>query len=271
MIKINGVVIKQQQFPDGTWLLNNIRSTFEEFKFSIEIDWKYEGEHEISFLYFIAKHLKNVYTMTPITLKCYYFPNARMDRTYNRFEIFTLKYFCELINSLNFSQVILMDVHSNVTNALLNNVVERPLLELNDLIINYRNIYFPDEGAQKRYSKVLDLSNKYVYTGMKKRNWATGKIEGLDVFSSQDSPNKDSILMIDDICSRGGTFFHSAKKLKSLGFDNIDAYCTHAEPVVNDETSDIHVALNGKLINKLYTTDSLLQNTENKNIIIYHV
>lgn len=271
MIKINDFEIPQRTFPDGSWLLNNIPHIFERFNYTIELDWRYEGEHELSLLIYLAKYLKENYPKTSLTLRMLYIVNSRMDRIYDRSEVFTLKYFCDIINSLNFDNIIVMDAHSNVSTALLNRVQERPLMELNKLIHQYNNIYFPDEGAQKRYSKILDLSNKYVYTGMKKRNWATGKIEGLDIFSSQDSPNKDSILMIDDICSRGGTFFHSAKKLKSLGFDNIDAYCTHAEPVVNDETSDIHVALNGKLINKLYTTNSLLQNTENKNIIIYHV
>lgn len=271
MIKINDFVVPQTTFPDGSWLLNKIPHTFERFNYTIELDWRYEGEHEFSLLIYLAKYLKDKYPKTSLILKMGYVPNARFDRIYNTSEVFTLKYFCEVINSLGFNNVIVMDVHSNVTNALLNNIHERPLMELNKLIKDYHNIYFPDEGAQKRYSKVLDLSGKYVYTGMKKRNWGTGAIEGLNIFTSLETPNKSSILMIDDICSYGGTFFFSADKLKKLGFETIDAYCTHSEKVVNDPDSKIQLAFRNGLINKLYTTDTLLQNTESEHIIIYHV
>lgn len=271
MIKINDFEISQKMFPDGSWLLNNIPYTFERFNYTIELDWRYEGEHELSLLIYLAKYLKDNYPKTSLILKMYYVINARMDRTYNKSEVFTLKYFCDIINNLNFDNVIIMDVHSNVTNALLNNIHERPLLELNKLINQYNNIYFPDEGAQKRYSKVLDLSGKYVYTGMKKRNWGTGAIEGLEVFATLETTNKESILMIDDICSYGGTFFFSADKLKKLGFNTIDAYCTHSEKVVDSPDSKIQLAFRNGLINKLYTTDTLLQNTDCENIIIYHV
>lgn len=271
MIKINDFEIPQTIFPDGSWLLNKIPHTFERFNYTIELDWRYEGEHEVSLLIYLSKYLCENYPKTSLTLKMLYVPNARMDRTYNRSEVFTLKYFCDIINSLNFHNVIVMDVHSNVTSALLNRVSERPLMELNKLIHQYNNIYFPDEGAQKRYSKILDLSGKYIYTGMKKRNWGTGAIEGLDVFTSLETPNKSSILMIDDICSYGGTFFFSADKLKKLGFGTIDAYCTHSEAVVNNPESKIQLAFRNGLINKLYTTDTLLQKTESEHIIIYHV
>lgn len=271
MIKINDYIVDQKHFPDGTWLINNIPHTFERFNYTIELDWRYEGEHELSLLIYLSKYLKSKYPKTSLVLKMLYVSNARMDRTYDHKEVFTLKYFCEVINSLEFSNVIVMDVHSNVTNALLNNITNRPLMELNKLIHSYKNIYFPDEGAQKRYLKMLDFSGKYIYTGMKRRNWATGEIEGLDVFSSMDAPNKDSILMIDDICSYGGTFLFSAEKLKKMGFNNIDAYCTHSESVVNNPDSKIQLALNSGLINHLYTTDSLLQTTDSDRITIYHV
>lgn len=271
MIKINDFEIQQRSFPDGSWLLNNIPYTFERFNYTIELDWRYDGEHELSLLIFLAKYLKDNYPKTSLILKMYYVPNARMDRTYNKSEVFTLKYFCDIINSLNFDNIIVMDVHSNVTTALLNKYNERPLIELNKLIRQYNNIYFPDEGAQKRYSKLLDLSGKYIYTGMKKRNWGTGAIEGLEIFTTLETPNKESILMIDDICSYGGTFFFSADKLKKAGFNSIDAYCTHSEKVVNNPDSKIQLAFRNGLINKLYTTNTLLQNTESEHIIIYHV
>lgn len=262
-LKIDYCVIK---FPDGTFNIN-VKSNYKYD--NIIIRFSFSDFDELLILYFLKKHFDNLNIKSTLDIK--YFPFARMDRTYDSSEVFTLKYFCDFINSLNFDNVIVMDVHSNVTTALLNHVSERPLLELNKLINQYNNIYFPDEGAQKRYSKVLDLSGKYVYTGMKKRNWGTGAIEGLEVFTTLETTNKESILMIDDICSYGGTFFFSADKLKKLGFNTIDAYCTHSEKVVDSPDSKIQLAFRNGLINKLYTTDTLLQNTDCENIIIYHV
>lgn len=254
------------KFPDGTFNIN-VKSNYKYD--NIIIRFSFSNFDELLILYFLKKHFDNLNIKSTLDIK--YFPFARMDRTHDSSEVFTLKYFCDFINSLNFDNVIVMDVHSNVTTALLNHVSERPLMELNKLIHQYSNIYFPDEGARKRYSKVLDLSGKYIYTGMKKRNWGTGEIEGLEIFTSLETTNKESILMIDDICSYGGTFFFSADKLKKAGFNTIDAYCTHSEKVVNNPDSKIQLAFRKELINNLYTTDTLLQNTDSENIIIYHV
>ena len=262
-LKIDYCVTK---FPDGTFNIN-VKSNYKYD--NIIIRFSFSDFDELFMLYFLKKHFDNLNIKCTLDIK--YFPFARMDRTYDSSEVFTLKYFCDLINSLNFDNVIVMDVHSNVTTALLNHVSERPLIELRKLVHKYKNIYFPDEGARKRYGNLLDLSNKYIYTGSKRRNWATGVIEGLDITYSHKSEDRSPILMIDDICSYGGTFFYSADKLKSFGFDSIDAYCTHAEPVVNLPDSKIQFAFEKGLINKLYTTDTLLQATYSKNIEIYHV
>ena len=139
MIKVNDIVVEPTNFPDGTYLIN-FRASAEKFNYTIEIDWRYEGEHELSLLFFIAKHLRNQYTKVNIILKMLYVSNSRMDRTYDSSEVFTLKYFCDFINSLKFDNVIVMDVHSNVTTALLNHVSERPLIELRKLVHKYKNI-----------------------------------------------------------------------------------------------------------------------------------
>ena len=50
-------------------------------------------------------------------------PNARMDRTHSSKEVFTLKYFAEVINSLEFASVTVLDPHSVVSEALIDRVV----------------------------------------------------------------------------------------------------------------------------------------------------
>ena len=43
--------------------------------------------------------------------------------------------------------------------------------------------FYPDEGAMKRYSSMIEMPYAF---GIKKRDWTTGKIEGLDVAGSVD-------------------------------------------------------------------------------------
>ena len=56
---------------------------------------------------------------------------------------------------------------------------------------------------------------------------------------------------VDDICSRGGTFYHSAKALLAAGAASIALYVTHLEETVflGDLTPE--------LIDRIYTTPSI--------------
>jgi ribose-phosphate pyrophosphokinase len=86
---------------------------------------------------------------------------------------------------------------------------------------------------------------------VKKRDWNTGKIAGLDV--QGDLPAAPfNTLIVDDISSYGGTFLHSARKLKELGADKVYLYITHCEnSILNGEL------INSGLLERIYTTKSI--------------
>ena len=250
MIKVNGMIVQQNNFPDGTLLM----------KFAAErgrvdtITWLYESDAELFTLYSLKRHIDctlpgwNTYLYLP------YIPNARQDRVKNKEDVFTLKYFAEIINSLNFEKVFVIDPHSSVSEALINNIETISPSDfiahvLDDIGTDNLLMFYPDEGAMKRYSGLL---NKPYAFGIKKRNWETGKIEGLDVAGCIDGIKGNNILIIDDICSRGGTFYHSAKKLKELGAKNIYLYITHCENTILEGE-----LLTSGLIEKVYTTNSI--------------
>lgn len=125
-------------------------------------------------------------------------------------------------------------------------------------------IYFPDEGACKRYVDLDSVkeSGLPVIFGIKKRDFATGKILGLDVVSDIDLKGK-KVLIVDDICSAGGTFKFSAMKLKELGASDVALYISHCED--NIQNGDL---LKTDLISKIYTTDSILHISDPKIQII---
>jgi len=249
MIKINGEIVDINYFPDGTFRLE-----IETKGRSAEIQWLFEKNEELFALYLITNHLREIYKIEEIIFKMPYIPNARMDRVKHQNEVFTLKYFCEFINSMNFNKVVVRDAHSNVSLALLNNVVSEEIFEkikslANKLLLNDDDlVFFPDEGASKRYAECIKKKSVF---GIKKRNWETGKIEGLDVYG--DIPeNGFNVLIIDDISSYGGTFYHSAKRLKELGAEKIWLYVTHCENSILDGE-----LIKSNLINKIYTTESI--------------
>ena len=265
MIKIDNIVIEANQFPDHTLLMK--APTLRGHGEFCNIEWKYENDAELFTLICLRRH----YSEAEAILWLHYCPHARMDRVKDDNDVFTLKYFAEVINSLNFSRVNILDPHSSVCTALINNVrVLSPKQYIESAMFgtigrchfNWNTVgdellmFYPDEGAMKRYSDMIPLPYAF---GIKKRDWATGKIQGLDVVGSTDKIKDSKILIVDDICSKGGTFYHSAKKLKELGAKEIYLYITHCENTILEGE-----LLTSGLIEKVYTTNSIFTKEHEK-------
>lgn len=273
MIRVNGKVVEINKFPDGTPRITLDTNKIEEVKFNensscLCIDWFYENDKEMFYLLLVKKHLENYFMDVNYFLYMPYLPNARMDRVKADDEVFTLKYFCDFINSLNFTVVYVLDVHSNVGSALLNNCrcespkeyIKRTITEINtpDLVL-----YFPDAGAAKRYSELFS-EVPYCY-GEKKRDWKSGKILGLDIRSNEINLSDKTVLMIDDIIAYGGSLHYSALELKNLGANEIYAYATHTEnSILDKEKGALIKDLENNVVKKLFTTNSLFTGNHEK-------
>ena len=255
MIKACGIELDSSHFPDNTLLLkfsDEVIKACEDTE-RIVIDWLYENDAELFTLICVKRYIDEHFFNSRIYLNMPYIPHARMDRTKNEEDVFTLKYFCEVINSLHFDGVLVRDAHSNVSLALLNNVVEEnisPYIYEAFKQSESQAFFFPDEGAMKRYSE-KSMSYPYAF-GMKKRDWKTGNILGLDLINPENIEGKN-VLIVDDICSRGGTFYHSAKALKAAGAKSVSLYVTHCEKTIAH--GDLPAS---QLIDHVYTTRSIL-------------
>lgn len=250
MIWVNDVAVKAEKYPDGTPKITIKDIPYEE----AIIRWNYEPGEEMT-LYHVAQHLRETMPKkSRRVLVMPYVPNARMDRVKNPNEVFTLRHFCEFINSLEFDSVAIRDAHSSVSLALLNNVAQtsispfvRPLIE--DLLdIRKDIIFYPDEGSCKRYTEMFTFPYAF---GIKNRDWKTGKIENLDVMGLIPR-NPFNVLIIDDISSYGGTFLFAARKLKEMGAEDIYLYVTHCENSILDGE-----LIKSGLLKRIYTTDSI--------------
>jgi len=266
MIKLNDKDVVVTHFPDGTQCIKFPYTYLEE---SIcVISWFYDSDEEIFTLASVVDYVRRKYgRFTEIVLEMPYVPNARMDRIKDISENFSLKVFANIINSFNFDKVIVHNIHSNVSEALINNIYNEKDEEfIKNAIDRYMPdvIFFPDEGACKRYSELTPIKtyNLPIAFGIKKRDWKSGKILGLDVVSDVDLTDK-KILIVDDICSAGGTFKFSSIKLKEMGAKDVALYISHCED--NIKNGDL---LTHDYVSKIYTTDTILHISDPKIEII---
>lgn len=286
MITVNGIEIVRKTFPDGSLCLLDLNNSLLYPNKNYEIVWLYEGDDEIFMLICIVKHLRSkMYNNVDFNLTMPYVVNGRLDRTHSDNEVFTLKYFTEIINSLNFNKVVIVDPHSIVSEALIDNVcVLRPsniisnvidkMLCLNDFEREVA-IYFPDDGAYKRYKDLPCFKDLKCVYGKKERDWNTGEILGIEIYDkngcklTNELENCD-VLMVDDIISYGGTLAYSADKLKAMGAAHISAYATHVEDsAINTDKGTLLKRINSGVVDFVYTTNSLFHE-EHPNFVIVH-
>jgi ribose-phosphate pyrophosphokinase len=231
---------------------------------TFNFSWYYENDEEMVLLYFVVSHFREHSTKDAVfNLYLPYVPNARMDRVKSNSEVFTLKYFCNFINSMNFDEVKVLDAHSNVSLALLNRVVQDDVFcFICGAIDDFKPdvLFFPDEGSCKRYASEInerycpdnDAHNPLLIAyANKDRDWVSGNIRGLEIVGKEIVRDK-RVLIVDDICSKGGTFYYSAKGLKACGAKKVALYVTHCEKTVLK--GDL---ISSGLVEKIYTTNSL--------------
>ena len=257
MIKIGNKVFKYGHYPDGTLDLKLTVDDMGDFiKGANRIYWYYDSEEELVVLSYLVRKIRSN-EISDIFLDMPYVPNARMDRCENIENVFTLKYFADLINSLNFKRVYTLDVHSTVTEALINNITNQSPISYIQFVMGQiipftdrdLTIFYPDAGAMKRYSKMIKAPYAF---GNKVRDWETGNIQGLEMIGDQELIADHNILIIDDICSRGGTFYYAAQKLKELGAKDIYLWVSHCENTILEGE-----LIKSGLLKKIYTTDSI--------------
>lgn len=253
MIKVNNIEIKVENFPDGTPLFRldpKIKNNNQ-----ITITWLFDSMNEL----FIIQCIADFYKGCNLFLEMPYIPNARMDRVKNPDEVFTLKSFAKVLNAMDFKAVIVDNAHSDVSRALIDNIQDNGLHAIQNFLENrsgFETIMFPDAGACKRYSTLDIVKDNYdIVVGEKTRDWRTGKILGLEIKGNPEAIKDKDILIIDDICSKGGTFKYSAIELKKLGAKNIYLYISHCENVIDIE------ALKEAGITKVFTTNSIYRGT----------
>jgi ribose-phosphate pyrophosphokinase len=230
--------------------------------FNATIWLHYAQDAEIWKLALIVDALRRSQPLT-MRLNIPYFPAARQDRVCVDGEPLTVKVFADFINAMNFNRVTIFDPHSDVTAALLNKVkvvdntrfVGAILGEMNALDGTGKTVLVsPDAGSNKKVANVAKYLNNIsgqdicVVRADKLRNVATGQIIETTVYAD-DLTGKECYI-IDDICSKGGTFCALAQVLKAKGASKVYLVVSHYEGTANIQT------LKDSGIDLIFTTNS---------------
>lgn len=172
-----------------------------------------------------------------INLDMPYMPQARADRVFGVSMPLPLKVFTDILNSFKFDSVKVVDPHSDVTSALLNNVIVVPQHEVftnygfmrisEEFLAANPILVSPDIGASK---KIYDLAKAVrkpdFIQALKIRDVMTGKIIKCEV--QCEDLGGHNVLIADDISDGGASFKHLAKLLKEEhNAGKVMLYVTH--------------------------------------------
>ena len=191
-----------------------------------------------------------------ISLYVPYFPGARQDRVANTGEALTVKVYADMINAMGFDNVFIFDPHSDVTTALINNVVIKNNHEFVAKALEYElqtsriTLISPDAGANKKiYSLAKSLPTEVIIVKCDKtRDVKTGKLSGFEVYA--DDLYGSKCVIVDDICDGGGTFIGLAEELKKK--DAGDLYLIVSHGIFSKGFKELD-----KVFTRIYTTDSI--------------
>jgi len=185
------------------------------------------------------------FKLREISLYIPYCLGARSDRKFLKGQSNYLKtVICPIINSQNFSRVTILDPHSDVIEACINNFQKISNINfakeaIRQIGLEKLTLISPDAGALKKiYDVAQAVECDNIIVANKLRDLKTGKIIRTEVpgisgevsFSGEKS--KKTFVIIDDIVDGGRTFVEIAKAIrdsrpKEIFNDNIYLVVTH--------------------------------------------
>jgi ribose-phosphate pyrophosphokinase len=164
----------------------------------------------------------SAFKLSEINLYTPYFIGARSDRKFLNGQSNYLKtVICPIVNSQNFNRVTILDPHSDVLEACINNFqkitnvsfAKDAIIDINDKI----TLVSPDAGALKKIYDVasaVDCSD--IIVANKLRDLKSGKIIRTDVPNLDQEPGSKTFVIVDDICDGGRTFVEIAKAIRDV-------------------------------------------------------
>jgi ribose-phosphate pyrophosphokinase len=220
------IKFKISRFPDGQQTVDIETNGFglNYFDKIIQIKSRLNNFKDLELIVCANQVLRNL-GANRIHLYVPYFVGARSDRKFQAGGVNYLKQvICPIINSQDFASVTVMDPHSDVLEACLNNFVKIDNLEFVKFALTKIDnkdgaqdricLVSPDAGA---YKKIFDVAKRFkierIITATKVRDLVSGNILRTEI-PVLDQHNDLTYVIIDDICDGGRTFVELAKVIK---------------------------------------------------------
>lgn len=228
MILVDDFEIEISQFPAGESHIKFPDELIEHLKEDatgfVEVQWAYKDDSDLFTLASVVQKLREFGVSYDLIAP--YLPHARMDRTTDVTQNFALDVLVKSLKTFDFEQIISWDVHSEVAKQLMHSRVPQEFVNapLQSVLIesikeNYELpeyktcLIFPDETAYRRFESAIpgELKDSAILICDKKRDFETGKIlksEARVLKSTRGFENGivSNAIIVDDICSYGGTF-----------------------------------------------------------------
>ena len=268
---------KYNQFPAGEhnvqvhegWLAMSDKFTIDAKEHDFEI------MRIAQYVDIVRRNKKNAY----ITLKMMYMPYGRQDRAMGS-ENFkgsnSLKVFANLINTLDIDEIVTYDPHSDVTEAVFDNLT----IQTNQSLVTHalnttehntkfiqKHIVIPDVGASKKiYPLVKSLpwnmrQNITLHQCEKHRDTTNGQITHSSLPETLTSlPENTTVFLIDDLCDGGLSFTKIAEQAPHLDWNLVVSHGIFSkglDPLLEH-------------FSKIFTTDSFKQ-TENEKLEVFRL
>lgn len=278
MIYIRQIPVIVKHFPNGEVQISGNQPALDKLHalnpdLTATFRFHWESDADFIVLKFVKRYFDaHIRVRTHLCID--YMPYSRMDRQTG--DIFTLKYLCDDINDLGFDTITVQEPHSDVTLALLNNsradypssdwLLTRAMRTVGfDIMHDY--LFFPDAGAQKRYH---NLDHYKSMVGLKSRG-VDGRIANdyQIVGPTYLHPDTNNIIIVDDLCSYGGTFLKAAEAFQREYEDDVRRIylvVTHLEDSVYRGE-----LLDSGLIQGIFATDTLQPAPKHKLVKLHDI
>jgi ribose-phosphate pyrophosphokinase len=227
---VNGYnfVAKTSTFPGGEEYVNIGKSRLPKEPEIVVVHALISSSSELMKLLLLTEALRHYAPAAAFSLDLGYLPYARQDNRFDEGESYSIKVVADLINYMGYDRVTIVDCHSSVGLALINNVRHISQLKgicmtknLSNLAEGADVIVAPDAGAAKKAQEIATHFRKPLVQCLKTRT-PDGRIE-VQVLGDVTGLNA---LVVDDICDGGGTFLALAESELSKAKE-LNLYVTH--------------------------------------------
>jgi ribose-phosphate pyrophosphokinase len=255
-VKLNNTEVGTRGYPNNERIFEDIALNIRQNGNTAHVFVAYQRAVDFETFSLLVSYINTLPKVEAKILDMWYIPYLRMDRQVGRRDPMIQGISHLLATICRGWRVRTLDPHPNDPGWAegIDNVEYIPLQPFIDRVIRdcaIAVICFPDDGALKKYSNLLNVTLPVV-SAKKERDIDTGRITSITLCSPRAIDGK-RVLIIDDICSYGGTSNTVARLLKDRGASRVVAWFSHTEFSI--ERGGIFT---DGYLDHVYTTNSIL-------------